>query len=450
MLYFLALGIVGCAKPVPAPPAKAKPTTAGSGTGAPVRPAELVGEPTDTATPAAATTATPSVELSAVFAVPAADSPDDKLTIEEIRKLLDDPKNHQPFIPEPPLGLGLNPIAPRIPVDNPMTRAKVELGRMLYFDKRLSRDSTVSCATCHDPATGWAQDTPVASGIDGQKGGRNSPTVMNRLFGTTQFWDGRAATLEDQALGPIQNPIEMGFTLPELVERLKGVEGYALFFAKIFADDKSSGEVSDKNIAKAIASFERLVLVGASPFDYFTQAEPFLKLSKQELEEIYSDPDQKDVAARAKKVLAEFEAHPLSEAAERGRKLFFGQKAGCSACHVGVNLTDELFYNIGVGMDLEKPDPGRVSESKAEKDTGAFKTPTVRNIAMNAPYMHDGSQKTLMEVVEHYDKGGTPNPYLHPRIKKIELTQQEKEDLVAFMRDGLTGPAPSIRAPKLP
>jgi cytochrome c peroxidase len=409
-----------------------------------------VNETTGGAGSEAATGATPTLPISAIFVVPAAESANEKLTVEEIQRLLDDPKNHQPFVPEPPLGLGLNPIAPRIPADNPMTRAKVELGRMLYFDKRLSRDASVSCATCHDPATGWAQDTAVASGIEGQKGGRNSPTVMNRLFGATQFWDGRAATLEDQALGPIQNPIEMGFTLPELVDRLNGIEGYRLLFARIFADDKGLGEVSDKNIAKAIASFERSVLVGTSPFDYFTQAEPFLKLSKEELEEIYNDPDQKDVAARAKRALAEYAAHPLSEAAERGRKLFFGEKAGCTACHVGVNLTDELFYNIGVGMDREKPDPGRAAETKAEKDTGAFKTPTVRNIAMNAPYMHDGSQKTLMEVIEHYDKGGTPNPYQHQRVKKLGLTQQEKEDLAAFMRDGLTGPTPEIRAPKLP
>jgi len=315
-----------------------------------------------------------------------------------------------------------------------MTRAKVELGRQLYFDPRLSLDSTVACATCHVPAIGWAQDTPVAAGIKGQKGGRNSPTVMNRAYGETQFWDGRAASLEAQALGPIENPIEMGFTLDNVADRLKEFEGYRIQFDKVF------GEVSSAGIADAIASFERTVLVGGSPHDYAEELKRF--------EGVEDDPELADQYAAARRGA---EAHPMSESARRGRDLFFDSKrVGCALCHVGANFTTEEFFNIGVGMDAEEPDLGRVVVTKDGKDTGGFKTPTLRNIALTAPYMHDGSQATLEVVVDFYAKGGHPNDYLHERIKKIDLTDQEKADLVAFMRDGLTGELPEIPKPRLP
>jgi cytochrome c peroxidase len=444
-LCALVAAFAGCGRP------SAQPATAPAGSGAQefaaahggetiggdsanTKPPEAVPANTRTTTASGAVVALP---INAIFTIPAASGPDDRLSIEEIKALLDDPKNHEPIVPVAPVRLG--DVASTIPKDNPMTRAKIELGRMLYFDKRLSRDSTVSCATCHDPATGWAQNTAMAVGINGQKGGRNSPTIMNRALGKIQFWDGRAATLEDQALGPIQNPIEMGFTLDELLERLKGIEGYRLCFEKIF------GGVSADAIAKAIATFERTVLVGESPFDYYEAALPFRSLSAEDLK------DDPELAAKAKAAIAAADAHALSAAAERGRVLFFDDKKGrCSQCHVGANLADEQFYNIGVGVEGEAPDPGRKAVTKNDKDTGAFKTPTVRNIALTAPYMHDGSQATLMDVVDHYDKGGTANPYLHERIKKLGLTQQEKEDLVAFMKEGLTGPLPDIRAPKLP
>jgi cytochrome c peroxidase len=447
--WLVIVTTIGCSKPTPPPPIpptgagpQPSPGASSSPTGSASPGAESARtEPAAPPTTAASADKLPRLATEQIFVLPAANgASDEKLSVDEIKKMLDDPKNHEPFVPESPVGLG--DVASFIPADNPMTRAKVELGRMLYFDKRLSRDSSVSCASCHDPAAGWAQNTPVAAGIDGQKGGRNSPTVMNRIFGdkgknTTQFWDGRAASLEEQALGPIQNPIEMGFTLDELVERLNGIEGYRLCFEKIF------GKVSSDGIAKSIASFERTVLVAGSPFDYYAAAEPFRKLTKEDLE---GDPE---LAAKAKQLIAAADAHALSEAAERGRALFFG-KAECKTCHVGANLADEAFYNIGVGVEGEKPDPGRKEVTKADKDTGAFKTPTVRNVALNAPYMHDGSQKTLMEVVEHYAKGGTPNPHLSNRIKKLDLSDAEKSDLVAFMEQGLTGPMPKIEAPRLP
>ena len=395
----------------------------------------------ETAQPAAPTTAEPpALELEGppvlttaeIFTLPAAEDGHDKLTVEEIQAFLDDPENHRPFLPAVPLGLG--EIAGKIPAANPMTRAKVELGRQLYFDPRLSLDSTVACATCHVPAIGWAQDTPVAAGIKGQKGGRNSPTVMNRAYGETQFWDGRAASLEAQALGPIENPIEMGFTLDNVADRLKEFEGYRIQFDKVF------GEVSSAGIADAIASFERTVLVGGSPHDYAEELKRF--------EGVEDDPELADQYSAARRGA---EAHPMSESARRGRDLFFDSKrVGCALCHVGANFTTEEFFNIGVGMDAEDPDLGRVVVSKDGKDTGGFKTPTLRNIALTAPYMHDGSQATLEVVVDFYAKGGHPNDYLHERIKKIDLTDQEKADLVAFMRDGLTGELPDIPKPRLP
>jgi cytochrome c peroxidase len=434
---------IGCKPRVPptAPPTPTAPTT-------PTAPASTTDSkpPERSATPERVETVAGQrtspgpqrLPVSAIFSLPTAQEGDDKLSMDELKKLLDEPKNHEPIVPQAPVGLG--DVASFISQDNPMTRAKVELGRMLYFDKRLSRDSSVACATCHDPSAGWAKNRQFAAGIGRQEGGRNSPTVMNRIFGTkVQFWDGRAASLEEQSLGPIQNPIEMGFNLDELVERLKGIDGYRLCFETIFKDESGPGQVSASNIAKAIASFERTVLVGESPYDYFNQAEPYRKLSQDDLD------DDPELAAKAKAAFAAAAAHPISESARRGRDLFFG-KANCTACHAGVNFADELFYNIGVG----EKDLGRVVVTKNETETGAFKTPTVRNVALTAPYMHDGSQKTLMEVVEHYDKGGAPNPHLNQRMKKLGLTPQEKEDLVAYMQEGLTGTLPDIRAPKLP
>ncbi|HID24603.1 MAG TPA: cytochrome-c peroxidase, partial [Planctomycetaceae bacterium] len=236
-----------------------------------------------------------------------------------------------------------------------MTRAKVELGRQLYFDKRLSRDNTISCATCHDPEMGWTEDEPVSTGIKGQKGTRNSPTVLNRIFGKTQFWDGRAESLEEQALGPIENPVEMGFKLDELVQRLKDIEGYRIQFEKVF------GEVSADAIAKAIAAFERTVMVGEAPYDYYQQALPYLKMSKEELAK---------AGPEAKKAVEEYQKHKMSDSAKRGMDLFFG-KALCSVCHLGPDFTDEGFHNLGVGMTAKEPDPGRKKVTGKEEDMGA-------------------------------------------------------------------------------
>lgn len=297
------------------------------------------------------------------------------------------------------------------PDDNPHLAEKVELGKQLYFDPRLSADSTVSCASCHDPEKGWSNGEAVATGVGGLKGGRGAPTIINTAFQSLQFWDGRAGTLEEQALGPIQNPIEMNMTLPEVVKRLNGIPGYKKQFQKIFGTD-----VTKEGIAKAIAAFERTVLSGDAPYDRFTAGD----------------------------------AKALSPAAERGRALFFGA-ARCSSCHSGPNFTDNAFHNIGVGMDVEKPDVGRFEQSKLEGDTGAFKTPTLREIAKTAPYMHDGHLKTLEEVVSYYNKGGTQNAYLDEEIFPLKLTKEQTADLVTFMKEGLSSSSyPLIKAPKLP
>lgn len=299
----------------------------------------------------------------------------------------------------------------RIPQDNPLTAEKIALGKQLYFDKRLSKDNTVSCASCHDPAQGWSNGEAVATGINGAQGGRSAPTIVNSGYQYFQFWDGRAQHVEGQALGPIQNPIEMGLTLEELEQKLNQIQGYVDQFQNVFGEKPTAD-----GVAKAIGAFERTVLSGNAPYDRYQAG---------------------DKSA-------------LSEAADRGRIVFFN-KAQCSSCHSGPNFTDGGFHNIGVGMEGSEPDLGRFVVSQLEGDKGSFKTPTLREIARTAPYMHDGSLKTLEEVVDYYNKGGVKNPQLDEQIFPLNLTDQEKKDLVVFMKEALSSPDyPDIQPPKLP
>jgi cytochrome c peroxidase len=350
------------------------------------------------------------------------------------------PDAHAPFVPELPFGMKESEL--RIPADNPLTKAKVALGHQLYFDERLSKDRTVSCATCHHPEKGWGDDAPVSTGIRGQKGGRSAPTVMNRALSTTQFWDGRAASLEEQALGPIGNPIEMGFSVDEAVKLLNTIPEYTMQFEKVFG-----GPANADRLAKAIAAFERTVIVGGAPYDYYLEAKYYLQNPDVEAE----DAEEEQLMKAA---LAGWNANEMSESAIRGMDVYFN-KGKCALCHVGVNFTDEQYHNLGVGMTKEAIeagtfDKGREDHTKKEADRGAFKTPTLRNIVHTAPYMHDGSQKTLEEVVEFYDIGGHANPWLSPKVEKLGLTDQEKADLVAFMKEGLTSKEPAIGEPELP
>ncbi len=288
--------------------------------------------------------------------------------------------------------LGLVPVV--WPRDNPYTPEKAALGRLLYFDPRLSADGTVSCATCHNPKYAFTDGAAVSTGIRGQKGNRSAPTVINRAYSLAQFWDGRAPTLEEQAKGPMANPIEMGSTHEAIVENLKKVQGYRALFAAAFGSD----EITIDRAAQAITTFERTVMSGNSPYDRYRAGQKTAMTASQ----------------------------------IRGLDVFLN-KAKCDACHEGVNFTSNMYANLGVGADTPDPDVGRYAVTHDPKDWGAFKTPTLREIARTAPYMHDGSLKTLEDVVEYYDKGGTPNRNLDRRIKPLHLSGQDKKDLVAFL-----------------
>ncbi|MFY9252188.1 MAG: cytochrome c peroxidase [Fuerstiella sp.] len=365
------------------------------------------------------------------------------LTVDQLEAWLSKEDNHVVLEIELPRGLRLGQSQMKGLEANPMTRAKIELGRQLYFDTRLSADNTVSCASCHHPQEGFARHTQFGIGIENQEGGRNSPPSYNRILSDLQFWDGRADSLEAQAVGPIANPIEMGNTHDKCVETLQGIAGYKMQFAKVFPGEG----LTIGNVGKAIAAFERALVTQPSSYDYREAYRKFADLDPEDLADIKAD-DEKTWAEYVE-VKALSEALPMSESAIRGQELFFGKKAGCSNCHVGANLADEKYHNLGVGMNVDKPDLGRFEITQDEKDKGAFKTPTIRNVALSAPYMHDGSQRTLEEVVEHYNKGGIANPWLSDKITPLNLTAQEKLDLVEFMR-ACTGEFPFVASGRLP
>jgi len=307
--------------------------------------------------------------------------------------------------------LGLPPVL--IPADNPPTAETISLGRRLYYDPMLSVDDTVACASCHHPDFGFTDGKPVSEGVNGQKGGRNAPTVFNVAYFATQFWDGRTPNLEKQAEGPVQNPIEMAHTLEGVEQKLTADPTYQAEFEKAFGP----GPITYAKVEKAIASFERTVISGNSPFDRY----------------FYGGDET-----------------ALSEAAKRGLEISRDpMKGNCTACHPIGLFTDNQFHNIGVGVDDqgELTDLGRYEVSKNEADRGAFKTPSLRNIALTAPYMHDGSLKTLKEVVDFYIGGGNSNPHLDPQLKVLTPTTEtgavnwSGADLEAFL-EALTGEIP--------
>lgn len=298
-------------------------------------------------------------------------------------------------LPEVPLGL---PPVPW-PEDNPYSKKKAELGRLLYFDTRLSTDNTISCSTCHLPSEGFAQHQSVSLGVQKRAGNRNSPTVINTAYQSHLFWDGRANSLEEQAKGPLANPREMTLSdSPDEAHRLcqefiYEIEGYRKLFKEAFGDDSCSID----QITKAIATFERTILSGNSPYDRYAAGDK-TALNKQQIE---------------------------------GLRVF--KKAGCADCHGGFNFSDGRFLNIGVGMNVENPDLGRYEITKNSMEKGAFKVPTLRDVSKNYPYMHDGSLATLEEVIDYYDRGGNPNPHLSPLMKPLHLSKEEKAALLSFM-----------------
>jgi cytochrome c peroxidase len=298
------------------------------------------------------------------------------------------------------------PPAP-IPPDNPQTARKILLGKQLYFDPRLSKDNSVSCATCHDPAKGWSDAGPTSKGINGQLGGRRSPPVSNAAYLPLQFWDGRAPSLEEQAKGPIQNPIEMGSTHDVMIRTVSDIPGYVEEFKDVFGDVP----ITVDEVAQAIASFERTVVTTDSPFDRYAKGD-----------------DQ-----------------ALSCLEKKGLEIFNG-KGHCTACHWGGNFTDGRFHNLGVQpVASAQPDEGRFAITKVAKDMGAFKTPTVRDVALRAPYLHNGSEKTLEALVELYNRGGGgDDANLDPLMVPLGLSKAEIKALVAFMTRAMTSLNPEV------
>ena len=306
--------------------------------------------------------------------------------------------------------IGPLPTAVPIPSSNVNYAAKIELGKQLYFDGRLSKNNAISCAFCHNPGTGFADSRQTSIGVGGGIGGRQSPTVYNTGFNHVQFWDGRARSLEEQAIGPIHNPVEMAETHEHVVAKLGKIKGYQQQFRAVFGT-----EVNLQGIAEAIAAYERTVLSTNSAFDKY--------------------------------VLGDVKA--MDEAAARGLGLFKG-KARCILCHNGPNFTDNQFHNLGVPqVGPMKEDLERYNVTRADKDKGAFKTPTLRSVTETAPYMHDGAFKTLEEVVDFLDQGGGSNPRLSPLMRPLGLTTEEKADLVMFLK-ALTGEPIKFSMPQLP
>ncbi len=310
--------------------------------------------------------------------------------------------------------LGLPPVP--VPATNPETQQAIDLGRKLFYDKKLSRNNSVACASCHDPETGFSDGRPHSVGVDGKTGTRNAPTVVNAAYMPLLFWDGRSPSLEAQSAMPIANPLEMDQGHDILVSHLNADPEYRAAFQKAFGP----GPATLGKVEKAIASFERTLISGNSPFDKYEYG-----------------GDKK----------------ALSAAAIRGLQVFLDpQKGNCAACHtVGAKyalFTDGKFHNTGAGVDGEGVllDVGRFAETKNEADKGAFKTPTLRNVAHSGPYMHDGSLKTLKDVIDFYAGGGNSNPEQDPEMKKIHLTGPERADLLAFL-ESLTGEMPANAGP---
>ncbi|WP_051953254.1 cytochrome-c peroxidase [Methylocapsa aurea] len=329
--------------------------------------------------------------------------------------------------PKLPPGVSPTLYALAVPPGREPTAEKAALGGTLFIDKRLSVDDTVSCSTCHDPMRGFVDQKRTSEGVGGQRGMRNSPTVLNAMFQASMFWDGRAATLEDQAKLPILNPVEMGQKSPDdVVAKLRAIPEYAASFKQVFGRDLTYDDV-----AAAIGAFERTQYSGNAPFDRFIAGDD----------------------------------RAIDDSAKRGWALVNG-KGRCNACHAGnaVNplFSDQKFHNIGIAahkanfpelagkalkvlrtgdekqldelaLQTEFSELGRFLVTKQQDGVGAFKTQTLRNIGITAPYMHDGSLATLWDVMDHYNKGGVPNPYLDGGMQRLGLTEGEIDDVVAFL-----------------
>ncbi len=306
----------------------------------------------------------------------------------------------------PPVPLGL-PHVPW-PDSNGYSPQRAKLGKLLFFDGRLSGNGLVPCSFCHDPAHAFSGTTAFSPGVTGRLTGRHTPTLINRAYGKSQFWDGRAPTIEDQVIIPVTHPDEMGITADAAMKVIAGVPGYAPLFAAAFGDST----VTFDRMAKAIATFERTILSGNSPYDRFLAGDK-TALNKEQREGLD----------------------------------FFNGKGECAECHSGPDFTNEKFANLGIGMDRQHPDPGREVVTHKRGDFGRFKTPTLRDLAHRGPYMHDGRFQTLGEVLDFYAKGGIPNPHVDERLLQFYMDAKTKAALLAFL-DSLNGEGwQNIRAP---
>ena len=293
------------------------------------------------------------------------------------------------------------------PKDNQYSKARVELGKILFFDPRLSASKWISCATCHNPALSWGDGLPKGIGHGMNPVGRRTPTILNLAWGELMFWDGRSDSLEDQALGPIEAAGEMNLPHDELITRLKSIASYKPYFDRAYPGEG----ITTKTVGRAIATFERTVVSGEAPFDRW------IKGNKK----------------------------AVSESAKRGFVLF-NEKAECSVCHSGWRFTDDGFHDIGV----PGKDKGRGAVLQVADLNFTFKTPTLRNVDHRAPFMHDGSEATLEDTIDLYNEGGrVRRPTISPNVKKLGLTSQEKRDLVAFLKT-LTSQDKAVKIPMLP
>jgi cytochrome c peroxidase len=292
------------------------------------------------------------------------------------------------------------------PRDNPYTPEKAALGKMLFFDTRLSRDRNLSCASCHNPSFGWEVPFPTAIGAGGKPLGRHAPTTVNLAWTRLLFWDGRARNLEAQARGPIEDAQEMDLPMAVAVQRLREVQGYVGAFSRAFPGEG----LTEDNVLKALATFQRTIVTGDTPFDRWVRGD----------------------------------SRAMSPEARRGFFTFVG-KANCVACHSGWNFTDDKFHDIG----LPSADRGRMAVTQSPADLHAFKTPGLREIAARAPFMHNGQVATLEAVIAHYISGGQRRPSLAPEMKPLALNAQDVQDLAAFMRS-LSSPQATFVMPNLP
>jgi cytochrome c peroxidase len=304
----------------------------------------------------------------------------------------------------------LRPAVVPHPADNAPNEARVALGKQLFFDPRLSGSGFLSCASCHNPALGWSDGLPTGLGHDFKRLGRATPTILNSVYQPLLMWDGRKPNLEAQALGPIEAAGEMNMPLDLLEKRLQAIAGYKPLFERAYPGEG----ITRVTVGKALASFERTVVSTESPFDRWRLGQ----------------------------------ANAISAEAQRGFEIFNG-KGNCAKCHQGFNFTDNGFHNIGVKSLTEVEDEGRFAHRKIKILKGAFKTPTLRDVALTSPYMRNGIYQTLEEVVDHYDRGGDVKTNLSPNMLPLGLTAEEKRDLVAFM-NSLTGAPMVVTLPQLP